>query len=157
MPIPEPGPGQVLMKVVAASLCHSDLMQGLRVDGPPVTIGHEGVGIIDKLHPSVEGKGFEVGDRVGALYWNGICHKCEGCKYHQLHCSADWKLIGSSTDGFFAEYIALDWQNLARLPNSIQLNRYSPIFCAGITGKFWKFYTSFHELTSFSFPCCRFM
>jgi len=75
IPIPEPGPNQVLMKVVAASLCHSDLMQNLRPDGPPVTLGHEGVGIVEKLHPSAEGKGFKKGDRVGALYFNGCCYE----------------------------------------------------------------------------------
>jgi len=133
IPIPEPGPNQVLMKVVAASICHSDLMQNLRPDGPPVTLGHEGVGIVEKLHPSAEGKGFKKGDRVGALYFNGCCYECEGCNVHQLHCKSDWKLMGMSNDGFFGEYTVVDWQNLAHLPDDIQLNKYSPIFCAGIT------------------------
>lgn len=134
IPIPEPGPNQVLIKVVAASLCHSDLMQNLRPDGPPVTLGHEGVGIVEKLHPSAEGHGFKKGDRVGALYFNGCCYTCEGCDVHQLHCTANWKLMGMSADGFFGEYTVVDWQNLAHLPDDIELNKYSPIFCAGITG-----------------------
>jgi propanol-preferring alcohol dehydrogenase len=59
IPIPKPGPGQVLIKVSSASLCHSDLMD-LHPPGSVITMGHEGVGIITELHPSVEGKGFKV-------------------------------------------------------------------------------------------------
>lgn len=70
VPIPEPGEGQILLKVTAASLCHSDLMNELRPDdfGRPMTMGHEGVGVVHKLHQSAEGKGFKAGDKVGCLY-----------------------------------------------------------------------------------------
>jgi propanol-preferring alcohol dehydrogenase len=132
VPVPELGSGQVLIKVVAASLCHSDLMD-LHPPGSSITIGHEGVGVIEKLHPSAEGKGFKVGDRVGCLYWNGCCYECEGCNHHQFHCKQGFKLLGGGVDGFFAEYAALDVSNLVKLPESIDMTKYSPVFCAGIT------------------------
>lgn len=68
VPIPELGEGQVLVRIKAASLCHSDLMQNLRPDdGVTYTLGHEGVGVIEKIHSSAEGKGFNVGDPVGSF------------------------------------------------------------------------------------------
>lgn len=134
VPVPEPGPGQVLIKVSSASLCHSDLMHQNRVDGPPITLGHEGVGIITKVHPSAEGKGFSVGDHVGCGYIIGCCFECEGCLTHNLLCSSGkQKLQGFTADGFFAEYAVEDWQNLAKLPESMDLTKAAPIFCAGIT------------------------
>lgn len=121
--------------MVAASLCHSDLMQLLRPDLPPVTMGHEGVGIIDKIHPSAEGKGFKVGDRVGCNYCVDACYTCEGCLTHNIFCeTGKAKLQGVSTDGWFAPYAVADWQNVAAIPEHMDLKRCSPIFCAGITG-----------------------
>lgn len=136
VPIPEPGPNQVLVKVAGASLCHSDIMQNMRPDGPPLTMGHEGVGIVEKLHPTAEGHGYKAGDRVGCLYFNGCCYSCDGCGVHQLHCKeGKSRVMGLQVDGFFAEYAVVDWQNLVHLPDSIDIKRYSPIFCAGITGR----------------------
>ena len=82
-PIPEPGPNQFLIKLASASLCHSDIMaiEG----GQTATLGHEGSGYIEKMHPSVEDKGFTKGDKVGFLYINGCCFECEGCMIHNLH------------------------------------------------------------------------
>lgn len=59
LPVPEPRENQFLVKMASASLCHSDLMaiEAPRTD--PVTIGHEGVGFVTKLHPSTVGKGFK--------------------------------------------------------------------------------------------------
>ncbi|TID19507.1 alcohol dehydrogenase [Venturia nashicola] len=124
VPIPEPGPGQVLIKVSSASLCHSDLMHHMRRDRRPITIGHEGVGIITKVHSTAEGHGFQVGDHVGCGYVIGCCFECEGCLTHNLLCSSGkQKLQGFTADGFFAEYAVEDWQNLAKLPESMDLTR----------------------------------
>jgi D-arabinose 1-dehydrogenase-like Zn-dependent alcohol dehydrogenase len=87
IPIPEPGEGQLLVKIKAASLCHSDLIMGIRPDFDyPVTMGHEGVGIVEKLHPSVESSGFKPGQRVGLAYIIDCCFSCEQCMYHNLAC-----------------------------------------------------------------------
>ena len=140
VPIPEPGDGQVLVKVTAASLCHSDLMMELRPDdfGRPMTMGHEGVGVVHKLHPTAEGKGLQVGDKVGALYINDCCFTCESCQAHGTQCEqpkrGGAKVMGLMGDGFFAEYALVDWENCIVLPAELPIERMSPLFCAGITG-----------------------
>ncbi|KAF2404503.1 alcohol dehydrogenase [Trichodelitschia bisporula] len=134
VPIPEPGPNQVLIKVKSASLCHSDLMPDFRPEGPPRTMGHEGVGVITKLHPSVEGRDFKVGDHVGAGYFVDACFKCDGCLTHNMLCQTKTpRLQGFIADGFFAEYAIVEYENLAVLPKEVDLSRYAPVFCAGIT------------------------
>jgi D-arabinose 1-dehydrogenase-like Zn-dependent alcohol dehydrogenase len=124
VPIPEAGQGQFLVKIKSASLCHSDLMMDLRPESDkPVTLGHEGVGYIESIHPSTEGKGFKVGD------------ECEGCMIHNLHCTSGKQLLqGFMTDGFFAKYAVVDWQNAIILPENLPIERCAPLFCAGITG-----------------------
>lgn len=87
VPIPEPGENQILIKIASASLCHSDLMAigeaYVSVERPkPVTMGHEGAGLVERLHSSSEGKGFKVGDAVGFLYIIGCCFECAGCQVH---------------------------------------------------------------------------
>lgn len=87
VPIPEPAENQLLIRVASASLCHSDLMaignEFVTVDRErPVTLGHEGAGYVEKLHPSAEGKGFKKGDAVGFLYLIGCCFECDGCQVH---------------------------------------------------------------------------
>ncbi|KAJ9636290.1 hypothetical protein H2199_007965 [Coniosporium tulheliwenetii] len=135
VPIPEPSEGQFLVKIKSASLCHSDLMMDLRPpSNKPVTMGHEGVGYIEKIHPSAEDKGFKVGDAIGFLYIVGACYECEGCMVHNLHCQTGKQLLqGFTTDGFFAEYAVVDWQNAIKIPENLEFERCAPLFCAGIT------------------------
>jgi propanol-preferring alcohol dehydrogenase len=120
--------------MISASLCHSDFM-AIETPGrvKPVTLGHEGVGKISKIHPSAEGKGFIEGDVIGFLYIIGCCFECDGCQVHNLHCEKGNLLQGFTTDGFFAEYAVVDYQNAVILPESLDPRTASPIFCAGIT------------------------
>ena len=132
VPIPEPGPSQFLVKMACASLCHSDMMavEG----GQTATLGHEGAGYIEKMHPSVADKGYKKGDKIGFLYIIGCCFECEGCMIHNLHCKTGKQLLqGFTTDGFFAEYAVVDQPNCVHLPESIDINTAAPMFCAGIT------------------------
>ena len=138
LPIPEPGPNQFLVKITAASLCHSDIMA---IENPdrtePVTLGHEGVGKIQQIHPSAEGKGFKVGDEIGFLYIIGCCFECEACQTHNFLCETGKQLLqGFTTAGFFAEYAGVDWQNAIVLPKTLDAKTASPLFCAGITGMY---------------------
>lgn len=100
----------------------------------PITIGHEGCGQITKVHPSARNKGFKEGDVIGFLYIIGCCFECQGCQVHNLHCETGKQLLqGFTTDGFFAEYAVVDYQNAVILPPSLNPKTASPIFCAGIT------------------------
>ncbi|KAK3116450.1 hypothetical protein LTR53_003176 [Teratosphaeriaceae sp. CCFEE 6253] len=130
--IPEPGPNQFLVKIASASLCHSDILS-IEANNT-ATLGHEGAGHIEAMHPSVADKGFRIGDGIGFLYIIGCCFECEGCQIHNLHCVTGKQLLqGFTTDGFFAEYAVVDQPNCIKLPDSMDITTASPIFCAGIT------------------------
>jgi propanol-preferring alcohol dehydrogenase len=113
--IPEPGPGQLLVKVTAAGLCHSDLslmaMPADRNPYPlPMTLGHEGVGTIAATGDGVTG--VSVGDAVAAyLFWGcGHCPKCvQGSENYCLRMTARGKVgPGLGWDGTLAEYLLVD-------------------------------------------------
>lgn len=135
IPVPEPGENQFLVKIHSASLCHSDLMMGMRPDYP-VTLGHEGVGHIENFHPSAEGKGFSKGDAVGFNYFIGCCFECDGCMVHNMRCEKGTsKLQGFVVDGYFQEYAIVDYHNAVVMPKELDMARSAPLFCAGITGE----------------------
>lgn len=138
--IPEPKDDQLQVKITAASLCHSDLMMSQRPDGlGPLTIGHEATGIVSKIHPSAEGQGFQVGDKIGMLCIIDSCFECEGCRVHGSFCVGSKKggpkIQGLAADGYFAEYAVVDWKSAILLPENLPMERMSPLFCAGITGE----------------------
>jgi len=133
IPKPKAGPGQFLVKIQSASLCHSDLMMEMRPDYS-VTLGHEGVGHIETVDPGAEGKGFKVGDAIGFNYFIGACFECENCMVHNMWCkSGNSRLQGFMVDGYFAEYAVVDWQNAVLLPEVLDMSKTAPLFCAGIT------------------------
>lgn len=100
-------------------------------------MGHEGVGYIERIHPSAEGKGFAVGDAIGWEYFVGCCFECEGCLVHNLNCeraSGQVLVQGFQTDGYFQEYSIIDYRNAIILPKELDMDRSAPLFCAGMTG-----------------------
>lgn len=133
VPKPTPAPYQFLVKIHSASLCHSDLGMSLRPDYP-VILGHEGVGHIESLGAEASDRGFSVGDAIGFNYFTGCCYTCSGCQVHNLRCeTGNQKLQGFVADGFFAEYAVVDWMSAVKLPQSLEMRRAAPLFCAGIT------------------------
>jgi alcohol dehydrogenase, propanol-preferring len=137
IPIPEPRENEFLVKIASASLCHSDLMSigNSYVTGrtKPVTLGHEGAGWVEKIHPTAEGKGFKKGDAIGFLYIINCCFDCDGCKIHNNHCFEGMDTQGFTFDGFFAEYALVNWHSAMILPDSLDVRVSSPLFCAGVT------------------------
>ncbi|ORY06915.1 alcohol dehydrogenase [Clohesyomyces aquaticus] len=133
VPKPSAGPGQFLVKIQSASLCHSDLITEMRPEHP-VTMGHEGVGYIESIDSGAEGKGFKVGDAIGFNYFIGCCFECDACMVHNMWCeTGKARLQGFMVDGFFAEYAVVDWQNAVQLPKNLDMSKTAPLFCAGIT------------------------
>ncbi|KAL5363717.1 chaperonin 10-like protein [Aspergillus floccosus] len=135
IPMAQPAPNQILVKMASASLCHSDL---LCIERPgltePFTIGHEGAGYVVEVGSAVPDKGFKSGDPVGFLYINDCCFECEGCQVHNMNCTRGQPAVaGFGKFGFFAEYAAVDWQNVIALPSVLPPEKSSAIFCAGIT------------------------
>lgn len=129
-------------------------MQSFRPDTyGPMTIGHEACGVISKIHPSAEGKGFKIGDKVGFMGNADNCFECAGCQLHGTFCvnpkNGFAKISGMQGEGFFADYAIIDWRNCIRVPEGLPMDRASPVFCAGITGQFLPTYihaVTFDEL-----------
>jgi len=128
--MPEPDPGQVLIKVKTAGICGTDLhiykwdeWSQKRVK-PPLTIGHEFVGEICELGSGVNG--LKAGQRVSAE-GHITCGHCRYCKNGQGHICQDVRIIGVDRDGCFAEYICMPQENVWPVHESIP-DRYAAVF-----------------------------
>ncbi len=132
--IPEPGPGQVRVKVEACGICHSDAFvkfgayPGLELPRVP---GHEIAGVIDALGADVTP--WKTGDRVGVGWHGGHCFVCDACRRGQFLNCENAKVTGISHDGGFAEYAVVPAESLARLPEGVSAVDAGPLLCAGIT------------------------
>ncbi|KAK4936600.1 hypothetical protein LTR28_010117, partial [Elasticomyces elasticus] len=136
IPVPSIKDDEILIRTVAASLCHSDIMlvegQIPAVSDDPVTIGHEATGQVVAVGAGV--RGFKKGDRVGFINAYHACFKCRGCANHYIYCtSGSMVMQGFSCNGYFQEYCAIDAGTAVVLPASMDATVSSPIFCAGIT------------------------
>jgi propanol-preferring alcohol dehydrogenase len=135
IPVPEPGPGQVLVRIEASGLCHTDI-HAARGDWPvkptvPFTPGHEGVGIVERVGAGVTSPA--VGDRV-AIPWLGSA--CGTCHY----CVSGWETLceaqrntGYSIDGAHAEYAVAAARYVVRVPDGVDPLVAAPLTCAGVT------------------------
>jgi propanol-preferring alcohol dehydrogenase len=135
LPIPTPGPNEVLVKIRATGVCHTDLHAA---DGdwpvkpsPPFVPGHEGAGIVAAVGPGV--KRLKEGDAVGIAWLHDACGGCE-------HCITGWETLceaqhdsGYSVNGTFAEYAIGAADYVGRLPDRVDFAAMAPILCAGVT------------------------
>jgi len=135
IPLPSPGPGQILVKTEACGVCHTDL-HAARGDWPvkpslPFVPGHEGIGIVVAVGAGVTE--VEKGERVGVPWLYSACGHCE-------HCLAAWETVcaqaefgGYTKNGGFAEYILADPRYVAHIPDGLPATVAAPIICAGVT------------------------
>ena len=135
IPVPTPGPGEVLIKVVASGVCHTDL-HATEGDWPakpslPFVPGHEGAGIIAACGPGVVG--LKEGDHAGVAWLHDACGQCE-------YCMTGWDSLcyaqhntGYSVNGSFAEYVVGAARYVGRLPETADFAEMAPILCAGVT------------------------
>ena len=135
VPVPQPGPGEVLVKVKACGVCHTDLHAASGdwpvKPVPPFIPGHEVAGIVAALGPGV--KNLKVGDAVGVAWLHDACMACE-------YCETGWETLcehqhntGYSVNGGFAEYVIASAAFAAKLPATIDFAAIAPILCAGVT------------------------
>ena len=133
--IPEPGAGQVRIKVEACGICHSDSMtkEGLwpGIQYPRVP-GHEVAGIIDAVGAAVAG--WKEGQRVGVGWHGGHCGYCDSCRRGDfVTCQIAPQVPGIAYDGGYAEYMIAPASALARIPEGLSAVDAGPLMCAGIT------------------------
>lgn len=133
--IPEPGPGQALVKLIASGVCHTDL-HAAHGDWPvkpkvPLIPGHEGVGTVEKVGPGVTD--VKVGQMIGNAWLWGACGTCE-------HCRQGWETLceqqvngGYGIDGSFGEYMLVDTKFAAIIPEGSDPYEIAPVLCAGVT------------------------
>jgi propanol-preferring alcohol dehydrogenase len=130
---PEPGPGQVRLRVEACGVCHSDAgtVEGLfPIDWPRVP-GHEVVGRIDALGSGVQG--WAVGQRVGVGFLGGSCGYCEFCRNGDLVNCRNQEYTGIHHDGGYAEVMIAKASGLVLIPDDLSSVNAAPLLCAGIT------------------------
>ncbi|MCG7387940.1 alcohol dehydrogenase AdhP [Pantoea sp. ACRSB] len=135
VPVPEVGPGQVLVKIAATGVCHTDL-HAAEGDWPvkptlPFIPGHEGVGEVVAKGPDVTH--LKLGDRVGIPWLYSACGHCEHCLDSWETLCLSQKNAGYSVNGSFAEYCLADANYVGILPDNVGYAEIAPILCAGVT------------------------
>ena len=135
VPIPTPEPGEVLIKVIANGVCHTDLhaAQGdwPAKPVPPFIPGHEGAGIVAALGPGVTR--LKEGDPVGLAWLHNSCGQCEYCRTGWDSLCLAQHNSGYSVNGSFAEYAIGAAAYVGRLPDNPDFAALAPILCAGVT------------------------
>src|SRR5258706_11700614 len=133
--IPQPGAGQVRIKVQACGICHSDSLvkeghwPGLQYPRVP---GHEVVGVVDALGAGVTQ--WKPGQRVGVGWHGGHCGACDNCRSGDFFgCTVNLRITGISFDGGYADYMVAPSIALALVPEDLSPVEAAPLMCAGIT------------------------
>jgi D-arabinose 1-dehydrogenase-like Zn-dependent alcohol dehydrogenase len=132
--MPQPGPGQVRIKVQACGVCHSDSLvkEGHWPGIPyPRVPGHEVVGVVDAIGTDVPL--WKPGRRVGVGWYGGHCGYCEACRRGKMILCQNGQIAGISYDGGYADYMLAPWEAVAAMPDGLNAVEAAPLMCAGIT------------------------
>ncbi len=135
LPIPEPAPGEVLIKVHACGVCRTDLHV---LDGElthpklPLILGHEIVGTVARVGSAVTA--FRHGDRIGVPWLGYTCGTCRYCARGQENLCENALFTGYTRDGGYAEYTVADQRYCFMLPASYDDMKAAPLLCAGLIG-----------------------
>lgn len=134
-PVPEPGPGEVRIRVRACGVCHSDVLTkeghfpGLHYPRVP---GHEVLGVVDALGPGVTG--LAVGQPAGVGWNGGYCGTCTSCRRGDFFaCETSTLVTGVTSDGGYADYMVAPRNAVARVPDELAAADAAPLLCAGVT------------------------
>ncbi|KAI0409936.1 alcohol dehydrogenase [Xylaria palmicola] len=129
----QPGPGQILVKVLACGVCHTDLFVagGAFGDLFPRVPGHEIVGEVASIGENVTK--FSKGDRVGGPWHGGHDNNCRACARGQYQICDNEKINGVSFDGGYAEFVLLREEAVVRVPQDFDPAQAAPLLCAGVT------------------------
>ncbi|WP_041449442.1 alcohol dehydrogenase [Anaeromyxobacter sp. Fw109-5] len=132
--VPDPGPGEIRVRVEACGVCHSDAVTrsgaypGLTLPRVP---GHEIAGRVDAVGANVTA--WRAGDRVGVGWHGGHCFVCTACRKGDFINCVKAQITGVTLDGGYAEYAVVRYEAAARIPDGLEAAEAAPLLCAGIT------------------------
>lgn len=135
LPMPEPGPEQVLIRVLACGICRTDLHV---VDGElthpklPLALGHEIVGRL--VAKGVRAERFELGCRLGVPWLGRTCGRCRYCLSGRENLCDQAAFTGYTLDGGYAEYVVADQRYCFPIPDGYSDAEATPLLCAGLIG-----------------------
>ncbi|TDI86598.1 MAG: zinc-binding alcohol dehydrogenase family protein [Chloroflexi bacterium] len=132
---PNPGEGQLLLKVLASGICHTDLhiIEGdIQPDHLPLTPGHQVVGEVVGIGARV--MGWSLGERAGVPWLYNACSTCDYCLRGEENLCREAKFTGFHVDGGYAEFILAQAKYALKVPKKIKDTDVAPLLCAGIVG-----------------------
>jgi propanol-preferring alcohol dehydrogenase len=135
LPMPKPGPGQVLLRVHACAVCRTDLHV---IDGEltqpklPLILGHEIIGTVAEKGQGAER--FEIGDRVGVPWLGWTCGECSYCLWGRENLCDRARFTGYTMDGGYADYTVADQRFCFPIPDVYGDAEAAPLLCAGLIG-----------------------
>lgn len=135
IPTPEPHAGEILIKVLACGICHTDLhtIEGdIPLKKSPIVPGHQIVGVLEKCGAGVEN--LKVGDRVGVAWLHWACGKCGFCLRGDENLCENARFTGYDVDGGYAEFAVAPAAFSYLLPWDLTPTETAPLLCAGIIG-----------------------
>ena len=135
IPVPRPGPGELLLKLEASGICHTDLHVAEGAAFPmgapePLTLGHEGIGrVVERGQDTTT----PLGTRLGAPWLHDSCEQCRSCLTGWESYCPTHRAHGFTVNGAFAEYVIVQERYAAAIPEGIDSLRAAPLMCAGVT------------------------
>jgi len=135
VPVPRPGPGEVLLEVAACGVCRTDLhlLDGELPEAPlPVIPGHEIVGRVVAVGDGVDDLG--IGERVGVPWLGWTCSDCRYCRMGRENLCDNARFTGYTLNGGYAQYAVADRRYCFRLPSRFGDLEAAPLLCAGLIG-----------------------
>ena len=134
MPIPHPKSREILVKVSACGVCHTELdeIEGRLKPKLPIVLGHEIVGKVESLGSRVTK--FKIGDRVGIAWIHSACGKCSFCKEGNENLCSEFEGTGCQANGGYAEYTVVSEDFAYLIPDRFTDSQAAPLLCAGAIG-----------------------
>jgi len=135
LPIPEPDPENILLRIKVCGVCHTDLHT---IEGElpevklPIIPGHQVVGFVEKLGKNTTR--FKEGDRLGVAWLNSACGKCAFCQRENENLCETARFTGYNVNGGYAEYIVVPEKFAYSIPEIFSDEEAAPLLCAGIIG-----------------------
>jgi len=135
LPVPVPETKQILVRVSACGICHTELDEIEGRVAPsrfPMILGHEIVGRVESLGPGASK--FKEGDRVGIAWINWACGRCQHCRRGEENLCDEAKWTGKDADGGYAQYTAVSEDFAYPIPEKFTDLQAAPLLCAGVIG-----------------------